>query len=282
MRGFIEIVKGLGANNVLGESFGRNVLGESFFFWNHILHLGLGAGQGWAGLGWAGGWAGLAGWAGLGWAGPAGLLGCWAAGVGGLGWDGLGWAGWAGVGWAAGLGCWAAGLLGCWAAGLGCVSNPETEIGLFENETEVGLFANGKLRLHRKKKLPDGQQQQAISIYFFLEGLGFKGLGFRVCARHSISTLAGWACQVEAISSASERAWRHGDWGLVSATSALLPTRAARAAPTLNQLRLLGFSFLNSFFFFLCLANRSSAAMCAVVVSRFLAQPSRPLLRLVG
>ena len=31
--------------NVLCESFGRNVLG-SFFFWNYILHLGLGAGQG--------------------------------------------------------------------------------------------------------------------------------------------------------------------------------------------------------------------------------------------
>ena len=29
---------------------------------------------------------------------------------------------------------------------------------------------------------PDGQQQQAISIYFFLEGLGFRvwGLGFGV------------------------------------------------------------------------------------------------------
>ena len=27
-----------------------------------------------------------------------------------------------------------------------------------------------------KKRFPDGQQQQAISIYFFLEGLGFKGL----------------------------------------------------------------------------------------------------------
>ena len=26
-----EIVKGLGANNVLGESFGRNVLGETFW-----------------------------------------------------------------------------------------------------------------------------------------------------------------------------------------------------------------------------------------------------------
>ena len=33
-----------------------------------------------------------------------------------------------------------------------------------------------------KKRFPDGQQQQAISIYFFLEGLGFivSGLGFRV------------------------------------------------------------------------------------------------------
>ena len=107
-------------------------------------------------------------------------------------------------------------------------------------------------------------------------------LGFRVCARHSISTLADWACQVEAISSASERAWRHGDWGLVSATLVLLPTRAARAAPALNQLRLLGFSFLNSFSSFLCLTNRNSAALCAVVGSRFQAQSSRPLLRLVG
>ena len=55
--GFIEIVKGLGANNVLTETFWAKVLGETFwavFFWNHILHLGLGAG-----LGWAGGWAGL-------------------------------------------------------------------------------------------------------------------------------------------------------------------------------------------------------------------------------
>ena len=34
-----EIVKGLGAKNVLGESFDRNVLGESFgqfFLCNHI------------------------------------------------------------------------------------------------------------------------------------------------------------------------------------------------------------------------------------------------------
>ena len=27
-----------------------------------------------------------------------------------------------------------------------------------------------------KKRFPDGQQQQAISIYFFLEGLGFRVL----------------------------------------------------------------------------------------------------------
>ena len=59
MLGFIEIVKGLGANNVLSETFfvDRNV-----FFWNHILNLGLGAGLGWAGLGWLG-W-------GLGWGSP--------------------------------------------------------------------------------------------------------------------------------------------------------------------------------------------------------------------
>ena len=115
--GFIEIVKGLGANK-----FCAKVLGETFFFgttfciWGRVL--------GWAGLGWAGlGWAG---WAGLGWA--------------GLGWAGLGWAGlgWAGLGW----------------AGLVC--------------------------LHRKKELPDSQQQQAISVYVFLEGLGFRVLVFRV------------------------------------------------------------------------------------------------------
>ena len=46
---------------VLTESFDRNVLTE-FFFWNHILNLGLGgswAGLGWAGLGWAGKTLGL-------------------------------------------------------------------------------------------------------------------------------------------------------------------------------------------------------------------------------
>ena len=224
--GFIEIV------NVLGESFGRNV-----FFWNHILHLGLGAGLGWglgaglgwAGLGWAGGWAGWAGlgwaglgWAGLGWAGLgwAGLgwavgAGGWGLGAGGLGagawglepggwagraelgwglglgwwlgwrvvgrsrgwevggWAGLGWAGQLGLGiglragsWELGAGGWQLGGLG-WAgwAGWTLRGSPETEIGLFEN---------GKVCIHRKNELPYVQHQQAISIYFFLEGLGFR------------------------------------------------------------------------------------------------------------
>ena len=40
-------------------------------------------------------------------------------------------------------------------------------------ETEIALFENGKVSAE-KNELPDGQQQQAISIYFFLEGLGFR------------------------------------------------------------------------------------------------------------
>ena len=51
------------------------------------------------GLGAGLGWAGWRGWPGLGWA--------------GLGWAGLGW------------------------PGAGWVGNPETEIGLFENESEI-------------------------------------------------------------------------------------------------------------------------------------------------
>ena len=35
-----------------------------------------------------------------------------------------------------------------------------------------------KLVFQRKNELPVCQQQQAISIYFFLEGLGFRALGF--------------------------------------------------------------------------------------------------------
>ena len=83
-------------------------------------------------------------------AGGAGLLCC------GLGWGlaGLAWARW--------------------------VGNPETEISLLANETEIGLFENRKMCLPHKNEVPDGQHQQAISIYFFLEGLGFRGLGFRV------------------------------------------------------------------------------------------------------
>ena len=104
--GFIEIVKGLGANNVLCESFGQ------FFFWNHILTLGLGAGLGWVeGLGWLG-WAGKwAVWAGGGGWGPGlGGLDCWAsAWIGG--WAGLCWACCRLLGWAIGLG-WAAGWMG--------------------------------------------------------------------------------------------------------------------------------------------------------------------------
>ena len=42
-----------------------------------------------------------------------------------------------------------------------------------KNEAEIGLFENGKVCV-RKNELPDGQQQQATSIYFFLEGLGFR------------------------------------------------------------------------------------------------------------
>ena len=79
--GFIEIVKGLGAKNVLTEGFDRVFLLEPYF-----------ESGGWA-VGWAVGWAGL-GWAGLGWA--------------GLGWAGLGWAGRAGPG----LAGWAVGILG--------------------------------------------------------------------------------------------------------------------------------------------------------------------------
>ena len=110
--------------------------------------------------------------------GSAGL--CWALGLE-LGWR---WAGW--------LGLWGCGaLLGLWAglgAGLGS-SGFETEIGLLENgevvscavglgwarssgfETEIGLLENGEVVSRPEKRFPDGQQQQAISIYFFLERL---------------------------------------------------------------------------------------------------------------
>ena len=130
-------------------------------FWAKVFflepHFAFGAWC-WAGLG-----LGWGGWWGLGWGvGEAGA---------GLGWAGLGWAGlgWAGLGWPAGrLGSGRVARLGL---GLGY---PETEIGLIENEAEIGLFEHGKVCIHRKNELPHVQHQQAISIYFFLEGLGFR------------------------------------------------------------------------------------------------------------
>ena len=131
---------------------------ESFGQLPHFESSGCWAGLGWAGLGWAGlgcaGWAGLVGWAGLGWA--------------GLGWAGLG----------LGRGCcWAVRLAGCWG-GLGWADHIlgawATLKRIFENETEIGFFENGKGVFPSKNGLPDGQQQQAISIYFFLEDLGFR------------------------------------------------------------------------------------------------------------
>ena len=118
--GFIEIVKGLGANNVLCETFcakrfvrkfwakrfGRNVLGSFFFGTTFCI-------WGWV-LGWAGGWAGL-GWV-LGWVG-AGLGAGWA---GGWSWEGWGVGGWGAGGWL-GAGLWTGGwgALGAGAGGLG-------------------------------------------------------------------------------------------------------------------------------------------------------------------
>ena len=61
------------------------------------------------------------------------------------------------LGWA-GLGL----ELGC-GAGLGWARSSGFE-------TEIGLLENGEVVSRPEKK----QQQQAISIYFFLEGLGFR------------------------------------------------------------------------------------------------------------
>ena len=164
---------------------------------------------GWAGLGWLG-WAGLGwgwlGWAGLGWAlGWAGLAGLGWAGAG-LGWAGLGWLGWAGLGWAgldwtglgwaglgwAGLGGWAGAglaLLACWAAGLWAgagLGGWKWGVGGWAWLGGLGWAGWAALKLKlvyskmaklcpdRKYELSNGQQQQAISIYFFLEGLGFR------------------------------------------------------------------------------------------------------------
>ena len=87
----------------------------------------------------------------------------------GLGWAGAGagaglWLGVVGWGWSGRLGC---GLFGAWGWGY-----PEAEIGLFED---------GKVVSKSKNELPDGQQQQAISIYFFLEGLWVPTSFHRKC-----------------------------------------------------------------------------------------------------
>ena len=113
---------------------------------------GAGLGLSWAGL------AGLCAFWGLGWGwgypeaervglGRAGLL--WLGlGLGSEPFLNLGWAGWLGVGF--------------------------LSLGWGYPEAEIGLFEDGKVVFKPKQKRASGcQQQQAISIYFFLEGLGF-------------------------------------------------------------------------------------------------------------
>ena len=115
----------------------------------------------------------------------AGLLASGPWGWLGWGWLGWGWLGWtppkAGAG-AAGLAGWVAGLgwagPGGWAGGLGWATLKRKLICL-KMKRKLVSSKNGKVCLHRKNELPHGQQQQAISIYFFLEGLGFRvDLGF--------------------------------------------------------------------------------------------------------
>ena len=107
------------------------------------------------------GWAGLGGGAGLAWAGlGAGLA--W-AGLGGLGWGCRAWVWGPGRGWPVD-----------WA-GLG-------GLGWAALKRKLVYSKMATLCPDRKYELSNGQQQQAISIYFFLEGLGCRvlGLGFRV------------------------------------------------------------------------------------------------------
>ena len=76
------------------------------------------------------------------------LLRVWGAGAGwGWGWAGLGW------GWAV-----AGGL------GLGCVV-------YLKMKRKLGYSKMERCVSPEKNELPHGQQQQAISIHFFLEGL---------------------------------------------------------------------------------------------------------------
>ena len=82
--------------------------------------------------------------------------------VGGLGWRG--WAGlwgWVGVGGGPGLG--AGPGSGAWAW-----------LGWAALKRKLVYSKMATLCPNRKYELSNGQQQQAISIYFFLEGLGFR------------------------------------------------------------------------------------------------------------
>ena len=99
----------------------------------------------------------------------------------GLGWAGLGW-GWAGLG-----GAW--GVLG---DGLRCKSlefmhlKPALLRGPCRPMFELSRVLLAALR---RAELNDwiGQQQQAISIYFFLEGLGFRAYSFGFRAVRNVS-----------------------------------------------------------------------------------------------
>ena len=162
-RAYIEIVKGLGAK-VLTETFWAKRFGQFFFLEPHFES---GAGC-WAGWSWrlgGGGWAvGVGRWG----------LGGWAAGSG---------ADWAG----AGLGQPRNGLLGLGAGGpeVGPGGGPGRGramgglggLGWVAQKRKLVYSKMATLCPDRKYELSNGQQQQAISIYFFLEGLGFTVLG---------------------------------------------------------------------------------------------------------
>ena len=87
----------------------------------------------------------------------------------GLGWVGLG----AGAGLGVGLG-WGWARLGGWATLKRKLVSSKMKRNLIHSKMERCVSTE-------QHELPDGQQQQAISIYFFLEGFRVFGfLGFRV------------------------------------------------------------------------------------------------------
>ena len=130
---------------------------------------------GWAGLGTG---LGLGGGLGLGWAG----VGLWPQGLGlgaGLGWA-LGWAGWLGRG-------------GAGPATL------KRKLVYLTTKRKLVYSKTERCVSPEKNELPHGQEQQAISIYFFLEGLGFRVAGVsgvtvsEARLRGSISVSLCWA-----------------------------------------------------------------------------------------